>query len=150
MENNLKINRYMSKYKIFCIHPTLCIIVTSQKTNIILKKRSHKTQVLGCCFWHTSFYFPTSNHHVHWGSGCRENAAAVWSYPATATWKFLNLKRREWLHRPVFFPGELHAQMSLVSYSPCVVGHDSNEHRHTGNWASLVAHAVKNLSAMLL
>lgn len=38
MENNLKINRYMSKYKIFCTHPTLCIIVTSQKTNIILKK----------------------------------------------------------------------------------------------------------------
>ena len=38
--------------------------------------------------------------------------------------------------------------MSLVSYSPCVVGHDSNEHIHTGNWASLVAHTVKNLSAM--
>ena len=132
MENNLKINRYMSKYKIFCTHPTLCIIVMSQNNINIKLKKSHKTQVLGCCFWHTSFYFPTSHHHVHWGSGCWENAAAVWSYPTTATRKFLNLKRREWLHRQAFFPGELHAQMSLVGYSPCVAKSRTRQQRtHT-------------------
>ena len=44
MENNLKINRYMSKYKIFCTHLTLCIIVMSQKNiNIKLKKKSQDT-----------------------------------------------------------------------------------------------------------
>ena len=33
--------------------------------------------------------------------------------------------RREWLPTPVFLPGELHGQRSLVGYSPC--GHKESD-----------------------
>ena len=35
--------------------------------------------------------------------------------------------RREWLPTPVFLPGELHGQRSLVGYSPCSAELDTTE-----------------------
>ena len=35
--------------------------------------------------------------------------------------------RREWLHTPIFLPGELHGQRSLVVYSPWVAESDMTE-----------------------
>ena len=78
---------------------------------------------MGCCFWHTSFSnFKPPRPRRLWLRSTRGSEKCCRRVVISCNCNLKNFKhrRRQWLHTPVFFPGEFHAQRNLAGYSPCV------------------------------